>query len=113
VRLSIINFAGIARTLVAVGTESEASMLCTTRFATPRKGSTRAALGVATCGVGFATTCAGVGVGCVAGRTAGCGVNVSFVTGAGVGAGTGALCCCRFGTGGVPGVDVGVAAPGL
>ena len=27
VRLSIINFAGIARTEVAVGTESEASML--------------------------------------------------------------------------------------
>ncbi len=45
VRLSIISFAGTARTLVAVGTESEASILCTTRFATPRSGSILAADG--------------------------------------------------------------------
>jgi len=40
VRLSIISFAGIARTDVAVGTLSDASMLATTRPATPRRGST-------------------------------------------------------------------------
>ena len=84
VRLSIINFAGIARTLVAVGTVRDASILWTTRLATPRSGSTRAAPGVATCGVGFATTCAGVGIGCVAGRTEGCGTKVSAIGGAGV-----------------------------
>ena len=35
-RLSISSLAGMARTLVAVGTESEASMLVTTRAAGPR-----------------------------------------------------------------------------
>src|ERR1700748_3385113 len=37
-RLSAINFAGTARTLVAVGTASEASMFATTREAAPRSG---------------------------------------------------------------------------
>lgn len=59
-RLSIINFAGIARTDVAVGTERDASMLCTTRAATPRIGSRVEALGVTKVGIGFATGCAGV-----------------------------------------------------
>ena len=45
VLLSIISFAGIARTLVAVGTDNEASILCTTRLATPLSGSIRAADG--------------------------------------------------------------------
>lgn len=59
-RLSIINFAGIARTDVAVGTLSEASMLCTTRAATPRIGTKDAALGVIKVGIGFATGSAGI-----------------------------------------------------
>src|SRR3954471_19931681 len=37
-RLSISSFAGIARTLVAVGTARLASMLVTTRAAAPRNG---------------------------------------------------------------------------
>ena len=61
-RLSIINFAGIARTLVAVGTEREASIDATTRPATPRSGSIVAALGVIKTGAGFTGACAGVGV---------------------------------------------------
>ena len=60
VRLSIINFAGIARTLVAVGTVSEASMLCTTRALTPRIGSSVDAPGVARVGIGLTTGSAGV-----------------------------------------------------
>jgi hypothetical protein len=36
IRLSIINFAGIARTLVAVGTSSDADMFLTTAAAAPR-----------------------------------------------------------------------------
>ena len=87
-RLSIINFAGIARTDVAVGTVSDASILCTTRAATPRMVSTVDALGVTNVGIGFTTGSAGVGV--AAALTAGvfgmcwfmAGVTVSF-TGAG------------------------------
>ena len=60
-RLSIISFAGIARTDVAVGTLSDASMLATTRPATPRSGSTVASPGVANTGAGRTTACAGVG----------------------------------------------------
>ena len=62
VRLSIINLAGIARTLVAVGTDSEASIDATTRPATPRSGSIVAALGVSKTGAGLIGACAGVGV---------------------------------------------------
>ena len=62
-RLSINNFAGTARTLVAVGTESDASIDCTTRPATPRNGSTRAELGAATTGAGLTCGSAGVGSG--------------------------------------------------
>ena len=46
-----MSLAGTVRTLVAVGTESEASMLCTTRPATPRSGSTDAAYGAGSAGV--------------------------------------------------------------
>ncbi len=67
----------MARTEVAVGTESDASMLCTTRAPTPRIGSTLAAAGVATALTGCATGSAGVGevvtLGC---DTVGCGVKV-------------------------------------
>ncbi|CAB4787706.1 unannotated protein [freshwater metagenome] len=61
-RLSIINFAGIARTLVAVGTESDASIDATTRPATPRSGSIVAAPGVIKTGAGLTGACAGAGV---------------------------------------------------
>ena len=59
VRLSIINFAGTARTDVAVGTVRDASMLCTTRAETPRSGSTVAAPGDTNVGIGFTTGSAG------------------------------------------------------
>jgi len=62
VRLSIINFAGTARTLVAVGTVNDASMLCTTRAPTPRMVSSVDAPGVTSAGIGFTTGSAGVGV---------------------------------------------------
>ena len=62
VRLSIISFAGIARTDVAVGTLSDPSMLATTRPATPRRGSIVASSGVAKTGAGLTTACAGVGL---------------------------------------------------
>ena len=116
-RLSIINFAGIARTLVAVGTESDASIDATTLPATPRSGSIVAALGVLKTGAGLTCACAGVG-------TVTCGVTGAATTGAGVAdaTGTGAACatgvatagagatcvtgaetfCAAFGTGGVP-----------
>ena len=61
-RLSIISFAGIARTDVAVGTLSDPSMLATTRPATPRRGSIVASSGVAKTGAGLTTACAGVGL---------------------------------------------------
>ena len=59
VRLSINNFAGTTRTLVAVGTESEPSMDCTTRAATPRSGSTDEAFGVIKVGIGLTIGSAG------------------------------------------------------
>ena len=70
-RLSIINFAGTARTEVAVGTESEASMLCTTRAETPRITSRVDALGVLKTGAGFTTGSAGFGCGAALSRTIG------------------------------------------
>ena len=93
-RLSIINFAGIARTLVAVGRVSESSMLLTTREATPRRTSTRAALGVIKTGAGRTTGSAGVGevLDC-AERTTCCGavaVGGAACAGAGVTGATGA-----------------------
>ena len=73
VRLSIINFAGTARTLVAVGTVNEASMLCTTRALTPRIGSRVDAPGLTKVGIGLAIGSAGVatlvGVACATGAT--------------------------------------------
>ena len=71
-RLSIISFAGIARTDVAVGTVSDASMLCTTRAATPRIGVKDAALGVIKVGIGFATGSAGIAIGEETSRTICC-----------------------------------------
>ena len=50
-RLSISSLAGTARTLVAVGSASEASMLTTTRAAAPRR-TVDSGPGVAACGLG-------------------------------------------------------------
>lgn len=132
-RLSIINLAGIARTLVAVGTVSDASIDATTRPATPRSGSIVAALGVAKTGAGLIGACAGAGVettGAATGagvETTGTGADIGVdVTSAGVettgaakvdGAGV-KTCCVAFGiggTGGVPalGALVVAATPGL
>ncbi|MEY4412301.1 MAG: hypothetical protein RL560_560, partial [Actinomycetota bacterium] len=103
---SIINLAGIARTDVAVGTESEASILATTRAPTPRIGSSVAASGVERVGIGFATACAGIdcveGFCCTTGCTTGC---TAGATGAEVAAGElteifGGV--TGFGVGGVP-----------
>lgn len=71
-RLSIINFAGTARTDVAVGTVSDASIDCTTRPATPRRGSIVDALGVAKVGAGLTSACAGVACVAATSRTIGC-----------------------------------------
>ncbi|CAB4876847.1 unannotated protein [freshwater metagenome] len=62
IRLSINNFAGSARTLVAVGTSSDASIFVTTLDAVPRSGSTRAALGDEITGAALRTGSAGSGV---------------------------------------------------
>ncbi|CAB4335835.1 unannotated protein [freshwater metagenome] len=108
-RLSIINFAGIARTLVAVGTESDASIDATTRPATPRRGSKVEALGVIKTGTGLTGACAGVGVEGAACAT-GAATTGACATGA---ATTGAeIFCAAFGTGGVPpfGADAAGAA---
>ena len=82
--LSIINLAGIARTDVAVGTESEASILVTTRAPTPRIGSSVAAPGVARVGIGFAAGCAGVAGAVATVRTTGCDTGAAGCAGAGV-----------------------------
>ena len=127
-RLSIINFAGIARTLVAVGTDSEASIDATTRPATPRSGSIVAAPGVINVGAGFTGACAGVGVATTGAAATGAttaGVGVA-ATGAGVettgaasvdGAGVETF-CVALGIGGVPdfgalAIGAELVAPGL
>ena len=74
-RLSMSNFAGTARTDVAVGTLNDASILCTTRAPTPRIGSTDAS-GFVTVGAGLAGGCAGVVLRCTTGVcTVDCGTN--------------------------------------
>jgi hypothetical protein len=118
VRLSIINFAGIARTLVAVGTVSDASIDATTRPATPRSGSIVAALGVAKTGAGLTGACAGAGAGVeTTGAATGAGAETGAdVTGAANVDGAGVkTCCVAFGIGGVPafGALVVAALPGL
>ena len=120
IRLSIINFAGTARTLVAVGTVNEPSILATTLAPTPRIGSSFAASGVLKTGTGLTIGSAGVGdckersrtsfcdAGvCAAGAicsATGAGVATGVATGAGETAGvaTGAGVAAAFGVGGVP-----------
>ena len=62
IRLSMSSFAGTARTLVAVGTSSEASMFVTTRAAAPRRG-VMTGSSVIVGSAGWAGS-RGVGVGC-------------------------------------------------
>ena len=110
VRLSISNFAGTTLTLVAVGTESEPSIDCTTRAATPRSGSTEAADGVTKVGIGLTIGSAGLKVE-VATLV---GVSIFSILGckvtgaAGSGITTGGLLttfvCCALGIGGTPGL---------
>ena len=101
--LSIINLAGIARTDVAVGTESEASILATTRAPTPRIGSSVAAPGVARVGIGFAAGCAGVAGAVATVRTTGCDTGAAGCAGVAGAATTGAGCA------GATGAAAGVA----
>jgi hypothetical protein len=85
--LSAISFAGTARTLVAVGTASDAVMLATTREAAPRSGVVLAGAGVVVVVVVVAVVAgaeAGAGTGGVGGGVTGAGVRT------GVGASAGA-----------------------
>ena len=132
VRLSIINFAGIARTLVAVGTESDASIEATTRPATPRRGSKVAAPGVFKTGAGLTGACAGVGVetcgvaatgaaGATGVETCATGVAATGAETCGAACATGAAAtgagaetfCAALGTGGVPPFGAGLACAAL
>ena len=122
-RLSIISLAGIARTDVAVGTERDPSIACTTRAETPRIGSSEDADGVIKTGTGLTIGSAGVGCDAAVSRRTGC--CGAGATGAGTGAATGAGCettgagcaafCFAFGTGGTPllGGAAVTGAPGL
>src|SRR4051794_15236406 len=69
VRLSTSNFAGTARTLVAVGTVRLASMFATTREAAPRRGRrSPVVVGGAGCSAAAAAAAVGwAGAGCAAG----------------------------------------------
>ena len=121
-RLSIINFAGTARTDVAVGTVSDASIDCTTRPATPRSGSSVEALGAAKVGAGFTSACAGVDGVAATSRTIGC-VCTGAAGAAGAAAGVEApqLCVgrelvgCAIGAAGAAGATgaAGALAPGI
>ena len=120
-RLSIINLAGTARTLVAVGTVNEPSMLATTRAPTPRIGSSRAASGVLKTGTGLTIGSAGVGDCKERSRTSFCdaGVCAAGTTDAGAGAGVatgvaGAATGAGVATGaGATGVATGAGATGV
>ena len=95
--------AGIARTEVAVGTESEASILATTRAPTPRIGSSVAAPGVARVGIGFAAGCAGVAGAVATVRTTGCDTGAAACAGcAGCAGATGAAA----GVAGAPPIEI-------
>src|SRR3954470_8563757 len=90
-RLSISSLAGMARTLVAVGTARLASMLLTTRAAAPRSGWRGVAVSAA--GIWVAGAWAvGVGAGLAAGAAA-------FAAGAFTGAGAGGVAGLRSGWG--------------
>ena len=108
VRLSMRSLAGTALTLVAVGTERLASMLSTTRAATPRSGtsstSSRATAGAAGLSTwGAATGCAGAAGVCTGGD---CVAVLSGGGGGGRARGRG-----RLGQGRVGGLVVGEELP--
>ena len=113
--------AGTARTLVAVGTVNEPSMLATTRAPTPRIGSSRAASGVLKTGTGLTIGSAGVGDCKERSRTSFCdaGVCAAGTTDAGAGAGVatgvaGAATGAGVATGaGATGVATGAGATGV
>ena len=113
--------AGTARTLVAVGTLNEPSMLATTRAPTPRIGSSRAASGVLKTGTGLTIGSAGVGDCKERSRTSFCdaGVCAAGTTDAGAGAGVatgvaGAATGAGVATGaGATGVATGAGATGV
>ena len=115
IRLSIINFAGTARTLVAVGTVNEPSILATTRAPTPRIGSSRAASGVLKTGTGLTIGSAGVGDCKERSRTSFCDAGVCAAgagvsTGAGVTTGAGATGAGVATGAGATGADVATGA---
>src|SRR3954449_8611056 len=85
-RLSISSLAGMARTLVAVGTARLASMLLTTRAAAPRSGWRGVAVSAAGVGVAGAWVAGAWTVGVWAGLAAGA---AAFAAGAFTGAGAG------------------------
>ena len=110
-RLSIISFAGTARTLVAVGTVSEPSIDCTTLAATPRNGSTDEAPGVIKVGIGFTTGSAGLSVVLVTliGSILSTGDGATICGAVTVGMAGAVFANCDLGIGGVPGFATGVA----
>src|SRR2546423_9250165 len=87
-RLSASSFAGTARTLVAVGTVSDWSMLATMRAATPRSGTVFAPAGTVAGAVAFGLPSAAGGAGAFAGA-AFAGAAFAGAGGAGVAAGAG------------------------
>src|SRR5215207_4493867 len=93
-RLSASSFAGTARTLVAVGTCSDASMLVTIRAAAPRSGVERwPSLGAVLAGAAFG---AGAAAGLAAGASAGLAAGASAGLAAGASAGLAAALATGF-----------------
>ena len=109
-----MSFAGTARTLVAVGTVSEPSMLATTRAPTPRIGSNCAASGVLKTGTGLTTGSAGVGDCKDRSRTSFCDAGVCGVGVAGAAGATGAGATGTCATGaGLCATGAGLCATGV
>jgi hypothetical protein len=128
IRLSMSSLAGTARTDVAVGTASEASMFVTTRALAPRIGRFSPSLwaacvlglsmsrGIGADGLdGVPGSFVGLGVGVVTGAALACGVGPSFVTGAAAGAAGAGLaadvagCPAGAGSAGAAGAALGAA----
>src|SRR5262245_32694334 len=112
-RLSIISLAGMARTLVAVGTSSDAAMFFTTAAAAPRStwasSPSAAGAGFGSAALGFAGATSVFG-GCVtAGGGAAFAGAASVLAGSAFGAGV-PLPCAAFGAGAGPGSRGAVGA---
>src|SRR4051794_7745892 len=99
IRLSISSLAGMARTLVAVGTSSDADMFFTTAAAAPRNtcaSSPSAGGGPEVFGAGFAAAAAGV----ASGDPLPAAADFAGLTGSGAGFGCAVdAACCAFGAG--------------